>query len=295
MIPYRQLSLGLNFLSLHAFEYFLLRVLHFPRLRDTISWLIAKCLVPAGRSQTKLSARTSDIAARIDAIGFSRLSPLLDQQQLDEVESFLSKQPVFADGKEISLVEAASRLPRANYQMETILACPHILQAINNPEVLAIAENFLGCKPTIAALGMHWSFPGTDQVTDVQRFHRDCIGWRMLNMFIYLTDVDMESGPHRYILCSHRGRGHFRLTPYSEEFVLEKYGSRNSHSILGPKGTTFLENGWGIHEATPPVSARRLILAIIYSTAPIPIFDYDRIKIQKPHDCDPYVNRLFFA
>jgi hypothetical protein len=34
------------------------------------------------------------------------------------------------------------------------------------------------------------------------------------------------------------------------------------------------------------------MLAVMYSTGPIPIYDYDAIRVVTPHGHDKYVNRL---
>jgi hypothetical protein len=82
-------------------------------------------------------------------------------------------------------------------------------------------------------------------------------------MFVYLTDVEDDGGPHRYVLWSHRTRGRLRLTPYADAHVIERYGADNVYTVIGPRGNTFIENGWGIHEGHPPSGKRRLLLAVM--------------------------------
>lgn len=297
MIPWRPLSFGLNGSALYFARYMFLRLLPMPLVRHGVGRCIAffATLTGGKREAPLASPAVNEVVNRIKSSGFSALPPVLTASQAAEVRAFLAEQPAYDGKREFFVTSGPCDALRASYPVATILKCPHLLRAINSPEALSIAEAYLGCKPTIAALGLNWSFPQPGREADVQQFHRDSEAWRLLNMFIYLTDVDDEAGPHRYVLGSHRTMGRVRLTPYSESQVNDRFGKSSTHNILGPEGTTFIEDGWGIHEANPPISKRRLILAVMYSLGPIPIYDYERVKVAETHDYDKYVNRLLFA
>jgi hypothetical protein len=297
MIPWRPLSFGLDFTAHHFARYFLLRLLPFPAVRNAGAWLIARLVTLRMRRlcTTVSSEPVQRTLADLSRLGFASLPPLLSSKQIDEVLAYLATQPAYDGQRELVASPQTMRASRARYQVGTIVRCPHIVQAINNPHVLSIAEGFLGCRPTIAAIGLHWSYPSECQPADVQSFHRDTEAWRLLNMFVYLTDVDAGGGPHRYVLGSHRANGRLRLTPYADSHVNDRYGPDRVHTVIGPRGTTFVENGWGIHEGHPPSRSPRLILAVMYSVGPIPIYDYDKVRVTEPHLHDKYVNRLLFS
>ena len=37
-----------------------------------------------------------------------------------------------------------------------------------------------------------------------QKFHRDYESFNFIKLFVYLTDVDKDFGPHQYIIGSHK-------------------------------------------------------------------------------------------
>ena len=297
MIPWRELSFGRGFTAMHFGRYFFLRLLPFPQVRRLGAWIISRWVKTKSQDPATVAAdpAISAAAKRLQQQGFTALAPVLTSTQVDDIIQYLSAEPAHDGDRELFVTPDTKDALRAQYRLDTIMRCPHVLEAINNPVVLNIAQQFLGCKPTISAIGLHWSFPSAAKPADVQTFHRDSEAWRLLNMFVYLTDVDEGGGPHRYVFGSHRTRGKLRLTPYSDEYVFERYGKENVHTILGPRGTTFVENGWGIHEGHPPTTQRRLMLAVMYSVGPIPVYDYPKVRVSRPHNYDRYVNRLLVA
>lgn len=297
MIPYRQLSFGRHFSAHYFGRYYFLRLLPFPGLRSLITWLIARWVALRNGTgpRTHPTAEVTATVNRVRDQGWSALPPLFTNAQIDDIHRYLATQPALDRQRELIVTPETNDAQRAQYRAVTILKCPHVLSALNNPTVLSVAEKFLGCKPTISALGLQWSFPTARKPADVQTFHRDTEAWRLLNLFVYLTDVGEGHGPHRYVLTSHRTRGRLRIKPYSDAAVAERFGAERIHTIVGPRGTTFMENGWGIHEGHPPRDGRRLMLAVMYSTGPIPIYDYDAIRIPAAHGHDKYVNRLLVS
>ena len=163
---------------------------------------------------------------------------------------------------------------------------------INNAAVLSIARAYLGCCPTISGIYLQWSFPARHQTADVQYFHRDPDDWRFLKLFVYLTDVDEESGPHEFVLGSHRSSGRIFSKPYAEEEVERVYGRDQIIKITGPKGTTFIEDTWGIHRGRVPLARPRLLLQVQYSVLPIMKLAYQPIAMPGANYIDRYVNRL---
>jgi hypothetical protein len=218
--------------------------------------------------------------------GFAALAPALSAAQIDEIHAHLARLPA----------TPAADAPgpcRVSYDVATILGCPHLVELVNQPAFLALAQSYLGCKPTISALGLRWSRAGTRPCA-VERYHRDMEDWRILKIFVYLTDVDADAGPHEYVIGSHLTAGRFRLRPYAQEEVAIRYGKAGVRAVTGPRGTTFAENMWGIHRGRPGAT-RRLMFDVMYSTNRVPIYEYHPMPLDRPHAYDGYVNRLMFT
>ena len=63
-------------------------------------------------------------------------------------------------------------------------------------------------------------------------------------------------------------------------------------TILGPKGTTFLGDMWGVHRGVPPSGRPRLLFSCTYTMTATPIYRYEPVSVPDGHLYDGYINRL---
>ena len=165
--------------------------------------------------------------------------------------------------------------PKAiKYQMsqETLISNPVVQDLMADRSFLSVAQTYLSCAPTLDLIGMWWTTdfsqaPDRDSAT---MYHFDMTRIRWLNVFIYLTDVRTESGPHTFVRGSHRpggipwrflSRGYERI---SDEEVIDHYGQDNIVEFLGPRGTILFEDTRGLHKGKHVLSGDRLIFQISY-------------------------------
>ena len=127
---------------------------------------------------------------------------------------FRGQRVVTSGGRLQRLEEVEPGTSMAAYPLSTIVGCPGLLQAINAPGILRLVSGYLGCKPTISSLGVRWSLPAAARPEATQLFHRDPDDWRFLKLFVYLTDVGPEAGPHVYVRGSHLTAACLRARPY---------------------------------------------------------------------------------
>jgi hypothetical protein len=184
------------------------------------------------------------------------------------------------------------------YQKEVLLKCPHVLSIANDPTVLSIVSRALNCRPTISTLLAWWSMPGTaEDLNDVysdDMFHRDVDDLSFYKLFIYLTDVDDNNGPHTYVKGSHKSSRFVRRGTISNEDVEATFGKDKLVNYTGAAGTVFIENTWGIHRGTPLKSGRRLIFQVLYSlTGMNPTAPEAPINMPLPSGMDLYINRVY--
>jgi hypothetical protein len=224
--------------------------------------------------------------------GFVRLGKLLAPQQCEEMLDYLRPRKMVAKGKNglpFDMTSVPEETSMGDYSLETVVNCPHVMDIANHPDVLNLAARYLGYTPTISLVSLRWSFSGGRADSEVQTFHRDsetgCI-----KLLVYLTDVDEDTGPHRYVAGSHRERMPLRLHRYSDHEVSHRYGE--SISVLGSSGTAFVIDSKGIHKGTAPVSGARLLLGIQYSLLPCLMYDYMPVRYRGHGKFDPYINRL---
>jgi hypothetical protein len=139
--------------------------------------------------------------------------------------------------------------------------------------LLSIAQRYLDCLPVLDSIAMWWSTPHLDRPADeiAQKFHIDYDRLRWLKVFIYLTDVTQESGPHVFVRHSHRrearradliSRGYVRL---ADEDIRRVYRADEIVEIVGPAGTMLFEDTSGFHKGRMPESRERLVLEYQFS------------------------------
>jgi hypothetical protein len=144
-------------------------------------------------------------------------------------------------------------------------------------------------------MAMRWSTPNGEEDDITQSFHRDYDDWKFLKLFIYLSDVDEDSGPHVYVQGSHRKSGRLFAAPYSNKEVETTYGASRLKAFTGPAGSSFFCDTYGIHKGALPRSKPRLMFLVQYSILPVFAYKYQPISIEASPAIDRYTNRLLIS
>lgn len=153
--------------------------------------------------------------------------------------------------------------------------CPVIQTLQDDPQLLAIAAEYLGAPPKVVGSELLWSFPAEsiwmDQVQVAQVFHYDVDDYRSLKFFFYLTDVDEQSGPHVCIQGTHWGKtwkhqllGQ-RCSALSDQRIMETYDAHPVVRLCGNAGFGIAEDPFCFHKGARPISRPRLMLQIQYA------------------------------
>jgi len=301
MIKTAKLSPRRGFRPVNAALYYGMRLVPYAGLRRPIAAMLARYIAARERIRSREGSvgapagRSDPVLASLRENGCAWLPPLLSQSQIDDVLTFLEGKKIIGGGQSFLKTEVPDDVLRAGYSLVDLLVCPHVLSVMNNPGVLRLAREYLGCPPTISGIGLHWTFPSTRSAVDVQCFHRDPDDWRFLKLFIYLTDVDDESGPHGFVAGSHLTSGCILSRPYGDEQLRRRYGDQRMLKIIGPKGTDFIADTWGVHKGDMPIARPRLLLQIQYSILPVMKFEYEPVRAPNAEQFNRYTNRLVLA
>lgn len=91
---------------------------------------------------------------------------------------------------------------RRYFEINPVYKGSHILSfdVLNDPRLVDLIAACLDCVPTLYPVNAWWPHPASKpETTNVQYFHRDTDDWRFVTLFIYLTDVDANAGPHQLV------------------------------------------------------------------------------------------------
>lgn len=299
MLKRARLRPGRGFKPLRAALYYAQRVTTQPTIHAAITAGIAAAINwrrPSNGGQGDEIGHAPACSATLRSLETEGIA-ILPQHQTEEVKAmnrFLSDKPVLlSSGERVHRERVPPGCVMADYQLETVLNCPHVLALANSDFLIRTATQYLGCRPTISTLRIWWSFPGSWPEASAQSFHRDRDDWRCLKLFVYLTDVDEASGPHHFVRGSHRTQPELFWRTYEAETLEKAFGRHAMCVVTGAAGTAFLEDTIGLHAGPTPIRQPRLVLQVGYTLLPRFSLLYKPIDVRPRLAVDKYINRLF--
>ena len=262
--------------------------------------------------------------------GYVDLGQLLDRTQIDEIFNFLDGKKVTYDWDKNMAPFDPNTPPEGvsigSYNREVTMSTPHVHMIANHPRVVGVAARYLGVMPSLMALSMWWSFPGRAQGEHAELFHIDRHCYRFCKLFVYMTDVDAESGPHVYVRATGDYGGNYRhaaekargdqelLHKYNEILAKQRKSDEEIEELFGKDriiektakaGSAILGNTGSIHKGQVPKTNRRLLASFLYTMLPTIKDKVDRKPVpnivSKVHQTYPgaytddqilYLNRL---
>ena len=145
--------------------------------------------------------------------------------------------------------------------------CKEARDLAHNRDLVNVASAYLGREPKLFNTHAWWSFPPkSDGYVHNYGFHYDIDSYKFVKFFIYLTDVDADSGPHVIVANTHKSKTwfqkkHRRLT---EGQANKMFNKDDIHILTGEAGDGFFEDTFAYHKGTTPRKSR-LIFQVEYS------------------------------
>jgi hypothetical protein len=256
--------------------YFQRRVLN-ATIRNAISNFVALRFRPHSLLDGNASLEPLERQAReMQTDGITHFPSLLSVDQTKEIRSYFATKPVqdpYRTSWPPFYPDGAGKHAHAHvayHSAEDTLKAPHLLALVNRPDILALAEKIIGCKPTIGYLAAWWSYPTSVGAQQAELFHRDVDDWRFFKLFIYLTDVDEANGPHVYVAGSSSSANLRTIRRFQDDEVGANFASEKILTLKKLAGDGFLEDTFGIHKGMPVAQGVRLIFQAVYSMSPLP-------------------------
>jgi hypothetical protein len=198
-----------------------------------------------------------------------------------EIRDFAGRTPCFGNfNRDLEFLapehdEAERRFGRSllsGHFFERSLDSEGVRAVQGDPLLLDVAKHYLGASAQLITTRIWWSFPtkasseADRSLASLDKFHFDLDDWRMLKFFFNLVDVDEGTGPHVFVKGSHNRRKashqYTLLVGHPAEEVLDYYGADKAVTLTGQAGSGFVEDPFGFHMGTVPVTKPRLMMEV---------------------------------
>jgi len=192
-------------------------------------------------------------------LDFKKLSSDVSEVMKKDVEN-LSQYLLRLKQKKISKVTGYLDLKK-----NTILK-----EFLTSNEILTIVKNYLNTNLASISASFFISNSVTtseeEKYSNAQYFHWDNDFKKFLKLYIYLTDVDKDSGPHLYVEKSHKfkKKEHRLCRLFSDENIYKNY--ENIKEFNGKAGSSFFVDSYGLHKGKEPKNNSRILLNIHFGS-----------------------------
>lgn len=298
-------QLGKVTIDARWWPFYLQRRFMAPGSRTWLGGLVAAKLRPPAAHSLARPTETDSRIADLVTVGLSRLGQLLTAEQAAELRAYFLQKPVhdpYSGDASTFLPDSAERNPNSHithHHPRDIVRAPYLFSIANRPDILAIVEGLLGCKPTLGYLATWWSYHTGNGAQQAEHFHRDVDDWRFVKLFIYLTDVGPDNGPHIYVAHSSNSPKLRQIRRFTDQEVTEAFGADRVIEMTARAGEGFLEDTFGIHKGQPVAKGARLIFQAVYSMYPLPygpkapVISAREAVLDDGSQPDPWINRLY--
>ena len=280
--------------SISTLKFYYQRSIKNYRKREEISDKIAKKI---GKSNFKGVSiiKNNDITNELSTKGFINFGNILSENEINILKEKLNKfncfDPFRPNLGSFSIKNIPPEVHVANYKRSDLAKVPEIIKIANDPKILNLVQDFLGATPTISNINCWWSTSSNNSAEQAQFFHRDVDDYRFCKVFVYLTGVNIENGPHVFVENSISSNSLTNIRRYQDFEIEDEFGKESIKYFTAPKGSMFLVNTYGFHKGLLPNKGNRLLLQIQYSLNPIGIEKYEPVQTNN-HNFNKYVNRL---
>lgn len=177
--------------------------------------------------------------------------------------------------------------------------------------ILKFVSLYLNGPAKLQSWSLSWSNKSLrPEPLNGQLLHRDRDDFKSLRFYLYLTDVDKDSGPHYYLNKSHtslslslRLKQNLKVRPCiddsdhrfmteEEVFSGEEYSRHNYQAICGKAGLAWLEDGGGIHRGSVPTGLNsRLMFTVTWGLGHGPQYEnYGKNNVTRLYEYLLYSN-----
>lgn len=239
-------------------------------VQDSSAWQVAS----ASPSRFVDASEVDQAVEGLKRDGFYVFSYVADPEIVSAIRGYAEKAPCSARGADTApgiYPRSSPQVGRYDFDEETALGSPEVQDFVTDPLMAVISQKYLGQPVLMDEVALWWTTTKKtkDANLNAQLFHQDRDRLSFLKFFIYLTDVEPDTGPHMYIRGSHANipwslRGDGRK---NDEAVKAAGLWNEVQEITAPAGTLMAVDTIGLHKGKTPISADRLALENEYATS----------------------------
>ena len=278
---------------------------------DVMSFVISKLYPPV-----KLAAHSGLLpfshpeefkaaAREIERNGYVKFPSLITPEVCEQLKQIASQEPAWVRPIDVGTMKYHDKPMHAVYDsqnpigirydmfIDQLIKYPLIQKIVTDPSLLNLAQNYLQATPVLDAVNMWWctSYANQPSGEAAQKYHFDLERPKWLKIFVYLTDISEETGPHCFVAKTHKSntipwallkRGYARIEDFE---VAETYKPEDVLVMVGPTGTLLAEDTRGLHKGLHLKHGERLIFQIQYSNS---LFAAENKRVPlKPQETTP--------
>lgn len=144
----------------------------------------------------------------------------------------------------------------------------------SDPFLLSVVQAYMGVPPIfntpVAFLNSFVKAKNAKALSDTaQLYHHDMHRLGFVKLFIYLTDVELHSGPHTLVRGTHRKRPSHLWADgrHTDEAIVAAGLGADETRITGKAGTVFLVDTSCLHKGAHPDTESRLMAQVQYTNS----------------------------
>lgn len=193
---------------------------------------------------------------RIDEI---RHKPLIDNHMLGSKTELASLGVTFDSHEASSYQQVLEDFNPSTLTVPMLKYSDTFRKVWTDPYLLGIIASYLGLIPQLVEAYVRRNFPAPHKTMN-HFWHRDLNNkTHLLKMFVFLSDCTLKTGPHQFILGSHRDYSKLNGERYfTDKQVDSAYPNKSQHLVSTVKaGTVVIEDTRGLHRACLPEEGYR--------------------------------------
>ncbi len=209
--------------------------------------------------------------------GFAGLPLRLSPDDLADIRRFMFSTPAYGldPGRDIRVREDNIPCDEGRYTWRTadVIALPVVQNLIFTGPYCAIAQAYLGCRPTLVTITLWLNPPFPPRQYGANNYHYDNAGPGFLKLFFLLTDMGPGTGAHYFIKGSHCPRKPpqvARSSLYKDAEIFAVYDRSQELVVGGAAGTIFAEDTKGFHRGSDLTERYRALLQLEFSIIDTP-------------------------